>query len=454
MKKKYANMISGPLLPAIIRYTIPIICTSILQLLFNATDLVIVGQFRGSDSVGAVGATTAITNLLLNLFMGLSVGTSVTVAHALGAKQNEKVHRAIHTAIPMALAGGLILSAVGVPLAGTLLSWMGTPADILPLSTRYMRIIFCGTVFNLTYNFCASILRAAGDTKGPLIYLSIAGVLNVCLNIIFVAVLGMNVEGVALPTIIAQALSAFLVLRALMRRTDACRLELRRLRFYKPQFMKILRIGLPAGIQGSLFSISNVTIMSAINSFDKIVVSGNAAAQNLEGFVYTSMNAFQQTAVNFTGQNVGAGKYDRVKKIVAICLSCTAITGLVLGCGGYLLGRQLLSIYLPDSPEAIQYGLLRMTYIFVPYFICGMMDTATGSLRGIGASTVPMIICVLGVVGIRIGWTAFLFPIPRFHTLESLYISYPVSWFLTFTAELIAFLILLKKHIARHGQPT
>ncbi len=449
MQKNQRAMLEGPLLKNIIFYTVPIILTSWLQLLFNAADLVVVGQANGSNSLAAVGATGAITNLIVNLFIGLSVGAGVCVAHGLGSNDDEKVHRTIHTAIPAAAVSGLFLTFVGIGLSETFLRWMGTPENILPLSTLYMQIYFGGMIFNMVYNFAASILRAAGDTKSPLIFLGIAGVVNVGLNLVFVCVLHMNVAGVALATAISQAVSAVLVVITLMRRTDACRLELKMMRFYKPELMKMIRIGLPAGVQGSMFSISNVMIQSSINSFGDIVMSGNTAAGNIEGFIFTAMNALHQSAVNFTGQNVGAGQYDRVKKILWTCLSCVTVVGLVLGFAAILCGEALLGIYIPDSVEAIGYGVTRMQYICAFYFICGMMDVSTGALRGMGASMVPMIISVLGVCGIRLLWIGTIFQVPQFHTTSCLYLSYGVSWVVTFAAQFLAFWILYKKHTKR-----
>lgn len=445
MKRYQKSMLTGPLLPNIIRYTIPIILTSILQLLFNAADLVVVGQFCGSVSVAAVGATGALTNLIVNLFIGLSVGAGVTVAHALGGHQDAAVHRTVHTALPTALVSGAVLTVVGVSLSDTFLELMGTPDNVLPLSTIYMQIYFGGITFTMVYNFCASILRAAGDTKSPLIFLAISGVVNVGLNVIFVTLFHMNVAGVALATTISQALSAVLVVIALMRRTDACKLTLSKMRFYKSQLLKLIRIGLPAGIQGSLFSISNVLIQSSINSFGDVLMSGNAAAGNIEGFVYVCLNAFHQTAVNFTGQNAGAGQYKRVKQILWICLGCVSIVGLFAGTLAYTFGRPLLSIYITDSAEAISYGMTRLTYICLPYFLCGLMDVTTGALRGIGASIPPMIISVLGVCGLRICWIYTIFQIPAYHTPQCLYFSYTVSWIITFLVELCAFILVFRK---------
>ena len=447
MRMQSRSMFHGPLFSHIVVYTIPIILTSLLQLLFNAADLVVVGRFCGSISVAAVGATGALTNLIVNLFIGLSVGTGVVVAHGLGARADEDVHKTVHTAIPTALAGGIVLTVVGVSCAGLFLQWMGTPDNVLPLSTIYMRVYFSGMTFTLIYNYCASILRAVGDTRSPLIFLSLAGVINVVLNVFFVTVLHMNVAGVALATIISQAISASLVVRALMRRQDACRLELKKLRFYKEPLLKMIRIGLPAGIQGSVFSASNVIIQSSINSFGDILMSGNAAAANIDGFVYVIQNAFQQTTVNFVGQNTGARKYDRVKKTVMICLASVTVVGIVVGVGVYLLGPRLLSIYITDSAEAISWGMVRLLYVCVPYFICGLMEVAVGGLRGMGASLTSMVISILGVCGIRIVWIYTIFQMAQFHTPGNLYLSYPVSWVVTFAIQMLAFVLMYKRRV-------
>ena len=445
MKRSNSDMLHGPLLSGIILYTIPIILTSILQLLFNAADLVVVGRFCGSMSVAAVGATNSLTNLLVNFFIGLSVGAGVGVAHGLGSRENTVVHRTIHTAIPTALLCGVFLTVVGVSFSRTFLVWMGTPERVLPLSAVYMKIYFSGVTFTMLYNFCAAILRAAGDTRSPLIYLSLAGVINVVLNLVFVIALNMNVAGVALATVISQGISAVLVTLALLRRQDSCRLELGKMRFYLPQLKKMLVIGLPAGIQSSLFSISNVLIQSSVNSFGDVFVSGNAASANLEGFVYASQNAFHQTALNYIGQNVGARQYDRIKKILWICLGCVCVTGLLMGAGMYAMGPVLLSFYITDSQQAISYGLLRLAMICLPYFLCGMMDVSTGALRGLGASFVPMLISILGVCAFRVFWIFTIFQVPRFHTPQCLFLSYPISWTVTFACQLSAFLYLYRK---------
>ena len=447
------NMLEGPLLGSIITYTIPIILTGFLQLLFNAADLIIVGRYCGELSVAAVGNCGSISMLIVNLFVGLSVGTSVTVAHAIGAGSREDISHTIHTALPTAIVSGVIVAIIGVFGNRTFLTMMGTPETVLPLSSVYMKIYFMGMPFIMVYNFCASILRATGDTKSPLILLTLAGVINVGLNVIFVTQLDMNVAGVALATTISQGVAAVLVVVALMKRNDACKLILSKMHFYKPQLVKIIRIGLPSGIQGSLFSISNVLIQSSINSFGDIMMSGNAAAANIDGFLYVILNAFHQTALNYIGQNAGARKYDRVKRVLSICLTCVCIVGISVSTVAYLAGPTLLSFYIPDSAEAIQWGMVRLTFLCIPYFLCGLMDVSTGALRGMGASMAPMIISVLGVCGIRIGWISTIFQMPQFHTPQCLYASYTVSWLATFTYQMIAFLLIYRKR-AKAAQAT
>lgn len=443
LARQNQSMLEGPLFPSIVRYTIPIILTSLLQLLFNAADLVVVGRFCGSVSVAAVGSTGAITNLMVNFFIGLSVGAGVSVAHGLGSREDTVVSNTVHTALPTAIVSGLILTIIGVAFSETFLRMMGTPDNVLPLSATYMQIYFGGITFSMVYNFCAAILRAAGDTKSPLLYLTIAGVVNVILNIFFVTVLHMNVAGVALATTLSQGISAALVTRALMKRTDACHLDLGQMRFHKAQLTKMLRIGLPAGIQASLFSISNVLIQSSVNSFGDVFMSGSAASSNIEGFVYVSLNAFHQTAVNFIGQNAGARKYRRVYQTLWVCLGCVTVVGIVFGFTAWSFGRSLLSIYITDSQQAIEYGMVRLAYICLPYFLCGLMDVSTGALRGLGASVVPMVISVLGVCGLRIFWIYTVFQV--YHTPQCLFFSYTVSWIVTFLFQIAAFFLVCRK---------
>lgn len=446
MKRTQGNMLEGPLAGGILLYTIPIVLTSVLQLLFNAADLITVGRFCGSVSVAAVGATGALTNLIVNLFFGLSIGAGVSVAHAIGSREDETVHRVVHTAIPTAILSGIFLTVVGIFLARPLLELMKTPKNVIGLSTIYMQIYFGGMTFNIVYNFCGSILRAAGDSTSPLVILTCAGVLNVVLNLFFVIVLKMDVAGVALATTISLAVSAVAACAVLMRRKDSCKLEWNRLHIYKPQLLKMARIGLPAGIQGSMFSISNVIIQSAINSFGDVLMSGNAAVANIEGFSYVTVNAFHQTAVNYIGQNAGAHQYHRISKIYKICMGYVTIAGLFTGILFYGFGPQLLSLYVPDSQEAIQAGMVRLAYTCLPYFVYGLMDVTTGALRGLGASMISMVLSVLGICGIRVLWIGTIFRVPQYHTPDCLYASYLVSWVLTLVAQLAAFLIISNRY--------
>ena len=444
MKVRSRSMLEGPLFTNIILYAIPVMLTSVLQLLFNAADLVIVGQYCGSLSVAAVGATTYITNLLVNFFVGLSIGSGVTVANAIGRRDGDEVHRTVHTSLPMALVCGAFLTVIGVTCSETFLRWMDTPASVLPLSALYMKICFGGVTFTVVYNFCAAILRAAGDTRSPLIFLTFSGVLNVIMNLFFVRVLDMNVAGVALATTLSQGVSAILVVIALMRRTDACHLELKKIRFYGPQTRKIIRIGLPAGAQSAMFSISNVLVQSSMNSFGYVFVSGAAAASNIEGFMYAILNAYHQATVNFVGQNAGAGRYDRVKKIMWICMGSVMVTGIAVSASVCIFGPQLLSFYITDSPEAIAFGLFRFYRIGSLYFLFGMMDVSTGAMRGMGASMVPMVTCLLGTCVFRILWITAVFP--HWHTPEGLFLCYPISWVITLIAQIAAFGVIYRKH--------
>lgn len=444
-KKLRQDLCSGPFLPKIISYTVPIILTSILQLLFNAADLVVVGQFEGNDDLGAVGATGSLINLLVSLFTGLSIGAGVCVAQGIGAKDDSRVSRAVHTAIPAAFIGGAALMVIGIVFSPGMLRLMDTPEKVMDLASLYMRIYFAGIIPVLLYNFGAAILRSAGDTKSPLIYLSVAGAVNVVLNLFFVAVCRMSVAGVALATVLSQALSCALVLRALMRRSDACKLTLRKLRIDAGSLRRIVAIGLPAGIQGAMFAVSNVVIQSSINSFGEVVLSGSTAASNIEGFVYMGMNAFQQTATTFVGQNAGARRYNNVGKVAGLCIACAAAAGVILGGGCYLLAPQLLPIYLKEGGAAVRYGITRMTYVCLPYFLCGIMDVLSGLLRGMGASTVPMIVTLLGACGLRIVWISTVFR--QYRSLEVLFLCFPVSWAITIVALTVSFMIVWKNKI-------
>ncbi len=439
------DMTQGPLWRNLFVYTVPIILTSLLQLTFNATDLIVVGRFCGSISVAAVGSTSALCQMVINFFIGFSIGAGVGVAQGVGARDDRQVSEIVHTAIPTAIASGLILTVLGISFARPMLSLMATPDNVIGLSVSYMRLFFSGMVFMMVYNFGASILRAVGDTTGPLIILAVSGALNVALNVFFVLVCGMDVDGVGLATSISNAVAAVMVIRIMTRRTDACRFMFRKMRFDRKSFKKIIQVGLPAGIQGSIFAISNVVIQSSINSFGHIAMTGNAAAQNIEGFEYVCMTSFQQTAMNFAGQNAGARRFDRVRKVTGICLLYVALTGLILSALIFTFRRFLLGIYITDSPEAIEMGIIRMTFVCLPYLLCGMMDTTTGSLRGLGYSTAPMLISLVGVVLFRIVWIASVFQIPRYHSMHCIYVSYPISWIVTLAAELIMFGYALHK---------
>ena len=444
MKKKI-DMLSGPLAWPLITYAVPIMLTSVLQLLFNAADLVVVGAYCGSFSVAAVGATGAITNLIVNLFIGLSVGTGVAVAHGIGSREWEQVRNTVHTAVPMALVSGLFLTVLGVGLSRRILRAMGTPEEVLGLAATYMEIYFLGITAHMLYNFCASMVRAAGDTKSPLVILTVAGVVNVGLNILFVRYLGRNVDGVALATVLSETGAAIAIVILMVRRTDGCRLDLRKLRFHKEPLKKMLRIGIPAGIQSCMFSLSNVLLQSAVNGFGAVAVSGNAAVANLEGFMYVIENSFHQTAVNFVGQNCGALQFRRVKKVTGLCMVYAAVAGILFGGLMCLFGPQLLSLYITDSPEAIAIGISRMFVDVAPYFLFGLQDVVTGALRGIGASFVSMILTVLGICGIRVLWIYTVFQIPRFHSQTMLYISYPLSWIVTLVIQLTAFAVIFRR---------
>lgn len=441
-KKYEIDMCHGPLLGKILVFYIPLMLSGILQLLFNAADIIVVGQFAGNESLAAVGSTGALINLIINLFIGLSVGANVLVARYYGANQQTELKEMVQTAIATSVISGILLVFVGFFVAKPALTLMGTPDDVVGQSVLYMRIYFAGMPFMMAYNFGAAVLRAVGDTKRPLYYLLIAGIANVILNLIFVIYFSMHVAGVATATVISQAISAVLVIRCLLKTDSVYKLELKGIKISMDKFGKMFKIGLPAGVQGALFSISNVLIQSSVNSFGSVAMAGNTAGSNIEGFVYTSMNAFYQSAISFCGQNYGAKEYKRVGKALFICEVLVILVGLLLGNGAYLAGGTLLKLYSSD-PEVISYGILRMRYISVIYFLCGMMDVMVGGLRGIGYSIMPMLVSLTGACLFRIVWIYTIFQEVR--TLPCLYISYPISWILTFSVHLICFLIVYKK---------
>lgn len=439
-EKKYTmNLCEGPLLGKILLFALPLMLSSVLQLLFNAADVIVVGNFAGSQSLAAVGSTGSLINLLTNLFVGLSVGVNVVVAHFMGAGEKNRISRTIHTSILLSVISGVFLTFFGIAMARLLLVWMSSPEDVIELASLYLRIYFLGMPALMLYNFGSAILRAAGDTKRPLYYLFFAGVVNVILNLGFVIGLKMGVAGVAAATVASEYISGFLVLRCLMQEEGALHLELRNLRIHWDIVKQLLRIGLPAGIQGTIFSLSNVVIQSSINSFGSTVMAGSAAAANLEGFVYVSMNALYQTALTFVSQNYGAGKKERIPGIVLRCQGIVILVGVVLGNGAYLIGRQLLAIYSQDG-QVIEAGMRRMAVICCFYFLCGVMDVMVGALRGVGYSVMPMIVSLLGACGLRLLWIATIFA--GHHTERVLYLSYPVSWFLTASVHLLCFLLI------------
>ncbi len=443
VKNKYEmDMCNGPLLSKIIIYSVPLILSGVLQLLFNAADIVVVGRFAGNHALAAVGSTSSLINLLVNLFMGLSVGANVLVARYYGGNKEKEISETIHTAVLTAVSGGMILVVVGFFLSRPLLTMMGTPADVLDPAVLYMQIFFAGMPVMLLYNYGSAILRAIGDTKRPLYYLLIAGVVNVILNLIFVIAFHMGVAGVALATVLSQIVSAGMIIRCLMKTDGSYKLEFKKLRFNRDKFVKMMQIGIPAGLQGSIFSISNVLIQSSVNSFGSIAMAGNTAASNIEGFVYMAMNALHQTALSFTGQNMGAKNYKRIFKIMWICLGLVTVIGLVLGNLAYLFGEQLVGIYSPDA-EVIHYGVNRLFVICTTYFLCGLMDVIVGVLRGMGYAIMPMIVSLTGACGLRVLWVFTVFAANR--SLFVLYLSYPVTWTVTFVAHMICFMIIKRK---------
>ena len=445
MKKtnKYEmDMCNGPLVSKIMIFSIPLMLSGLLQLTFNAADIVVVGRFAGKEALAALGPTSSLTNLFVNVFMGLSIGANVLVARFYGAGQKKELDDMVHTAITTALVSGLILVVLGVGLARPALTLMDTPENVIEQSVIYMKIYFAGMPVMMLYNFGSAILRAIGDTKRPLYYLTVAGVLNVLLNLVFVIVFHMGVAGVALATVLSQVVSAGLVIRCLVLSDGSIKLDIKKLRIVPDKLIKMIRIGVPAGLQGAMFSVSNVLIQSSVNSFGYIAVAGNTAGQNIEGFVFTAMNALHQGAVSFSGQNYGARKFKRIAKIALICELLVIVVGIILSGLVLIFSKPLLSLYTTE-PEVIQYGVDRLMIICTTYFICGMMDVMVGILRGMGYAIAPMIVSLTGVCAFRVVWIYTIFA--KFRTLKVLYISYPVTWAVTFVVQLIMFLVIYKK---------
>ncbi len=425
----------------IIKFILPLMLTGVLQLLYNAADSVVLGRWDGSDSLAAVSSVGSLINLLVNVFMGLAVGCAVAVAHDFGAKEYRGVSRTVHTSMLVSVICGIVVGALGFIFSRTFLVWMQSPPDVLPLSTLYLKIYFIGTPANMVYNFGASILRSVGDTKRPLYFLTVSGIANIALNMIFVIVFGMGVAGVALATIISQYMSAVFVVVYMMKTDGPVHLDIKKLRIHTDKLKKIVTVGLPAGLQGTIFSLSNVLIQSSINSFGDLVMAGNGAAASLEGFTYMAMNSVYHASLTFVGQNVGARRYDRINKIVFTCVGIVTVIGLVLGGITFLFDDALLSIYLPDDPDAIPYGSTRLMIIALPYFLCGLMEVFVGAQRAMGMSIVPMINSLLGSCVLRVLWIFTVFA--AFRSLEVLYISYPISWLITSAAHFVVYFIRL-----------
>lgn len=439
------DMLNGPVLRPLIKYTIPIMLSGLLQLMFNAADVAVVGRFAGDNALAAVGSTGSLTSLIVNLFIGLSVGANVMAARARGEQDDRKLSRVVHTSMLVAIVCGVILTVVGVIFAPLFLEWMGSPDGVIQLATVYLRIYFGGMIASMIYNFGAAILRAIGDTKRPLMYLTVAGVINLGLNLFFVIGCGMDTAGVALATVISQCVSAALVLICLMRSHGAIHLDLRRIRIYKEEFKGIVRIGLPAGIQGMTFSVSNVIIQSTINSFGATAVAGNSAGANLDGFVNMIMNSFHQSCISFVGQNYGARQYGRIKKILGCCLMCVLALGLTFGVGVWSLGDRLLYIY-TTSADVVEAGMVRLTWVCLPYVLCGLNDCVVGALRGMGYSLTTMLGSIIGICGIRLLWVAtFCQMAPYSENVNTVYVSYPVSWLVTLLFQTGCFIYAMRR---------
>lgn len=452
-KQYEMDMCSGPILRKMLMFALPLMLSSILQLLFNAADIVVVGKFAGDNSLAAVGSNIALINLLTNLFIGLSIGANVVAARHYGAKAWDDLRRTVHTAMLLSMLSGALLLVLGVIGAEQMLIWMQTPEEVLPLATVYLRIYFLGMISTMVYNFGSALLRAVGDTKRPLYFLLCAGIINVILNLLFVIGFQMDVMGVAIATVISETVSALLVLRCLVKEKGGIHLELRAMRIDRKKMLQILRIGLPAGFQGVVFALSNVVIQSSVNIFGNIVVAGNSAAANLEGFVYMAMNAFYQTTLSFVSQNYGAGEQKRINRIVLLGEACVIVTGTLLGNMVVFFGNDLLQIY-SNNPEVIAAGMVRLHYISMIYALCGIMDVMVGALRGIGYSIMPMIVSIVGVCVLRLIWLATVFQIPEFHKIETVYLSYPVTWILTSLVYIVFFVWIRIRSARKKSAPS
>ncbi len=439
-------MCNGSILDKLISFSIPLMLSGILQLLFNAVDIIVVGRFTGSEALAAVGSTTALINVFVNFFIGISLGSNVLAARFFAAGKDKEMSETVHTAITLALISGVGMGIIGILAAKGALMLMDTPDNVLNLSTLYMRIYFVGMPFFMLYNYGAAILRAVGDTKRPLLFLIISGSVNVVLNLIFVIRFHMGVAGVAIATVISQAISCVLVLRCLYRTESSYQLRFSRLGMKAKYVKQIFQVGVPAGIQSTIINFSNVLLQSSVNSFGSVAMAGYTAANNILGFLYVSINSVTQACMSFTSQNYAVRRFKRMDKILLECLGLTVAVSLVFGGGSYLFGSELMHIY-TKSADVVACGVDIMLYTTVTYFLCGMMDLFPGALRGMGHSAVPMILSVIGTVGTRIVWIYLVFPYHR--ALDFLFISYPVSWLLTIIMQVICFYFVRKKEISK-----
>lgn len=441
-KKNYTmDLTEGSIIKKLILYSLPLMASSMLQLMFNAVDVMVVGHFAGDNSLAAVGSNGPITGLMTNLFVGLSVGTNVLVARYFAGKNEDKLRKTIHTSIVVSIIGGIALAIFGVFAARPMLEWTQSPPEVIDLAALYLRIYFLGMPANMIYNFGGAVLRGVGDTKRPLYYLTFAGIVNLLLNLLFVIVFRMDVAGVAIATIISQTISAVLVVRCLMRESEGIRLEKQYMKIDGPLLIEILKIGVPAGLQSSMFSLSNTVVQSSINSFGNVIMAGNAAAQNVESFIAMSIKAFSQAAVAFVSQNVGAKRYDRIGKIALTILAFACVFDIVLSNTVYLFGKPLLGLY-TTSAAVIAAGMVRVGINCIPHFIYALMDVMAGLIRGLGYSVLPMVVALLGVCGFRMAWISMLSSNEALYTIENVYGAYPISWTVTLIAHTICFMII------------
>ena len=437
------DMCNGTLMDKLISFSLPLMLSGILQLLFNAVDIIVVGRFTGRQALAAVGSTTALINIFTNLFIGISLGANVLAARFYASGKEKEMSETVHTSITLALISGLVMALAGVLLARFALNLMGTPNDVIDQSVLYMRIYFLGMPFFMLYNYGAAILRAVGDTKRPLFFLVISGMTNAVLNLVLVIVFHMGVAGVAIGTIVSQLISSILVLRCLYTSNTSYRLYFSKLGI-KTQYLKqIFQVGIPAGIQSTVINLSNALLQSSVNSFGSVAMAGYTAANNIFGFLYMSVNAVTQSCMSFTSQNYGVKKLKRMDRVLLDCMILSVGVTQTLGCGAYFFGPELLKIYTSDA-DVIRCGVEVLAFTTVPYFCCGIMDLLPGALRGMGYSGVPMILSIIGTVGTRIVWIFGLFPAHR--SLSFLFISYPVSWILTILMQAVCF-CFVRKHV-------